>query len=352
MLDGGEAIRKLVLNVARLSGIAPIAGSFVGGVGAILMLHRVTSAPSAPLGINRHLAVTPAFLDALIADMKKRGYVFVSLDEAVGRLAAGGGRERFATITADDGYRDNLTEALPILERHEAPCTIYVAPSLINGTVELWWDLIEELVTGRDWVFLNTPQGRVSLDCSSPQKKLDSNARLHEYLTEVLPEEEQRNVVRSLAIAAGVDPDRHRREVLMNWDEVRKVAAHPLLTVGAHTVNHYNLRRLGRDKALAEMVNGARILEIETGVKPKHLAFPYGYPAAVGSREVALAAEAGFVSAVTTRHGVLRPEHKDHLHALPRISINGRYQRVGHVRTMLSGVTTPLANSGKVVVTV
>ena len=62
--------------------------------------------------------------------------------------------------------------------------------------------------------------------------------------------------------------------------------------------------------------------------------------------------QAGFVSAVTTRHGVLHAEHAEHLHALPRISVNGRYQRVAHIRTMLSGVTTPLANAGKMLVTV
>ncbi|WP_244425398.1 hypothetical protein [Pseudaminobacter salicylatoxidans] len=65
-----------------------------------------------------------------------------------------------------------------------------------------------------------------------------------------------------------------------------------------------------------------------------------------------LAKEAGYISAVTTRHGVLRPEHAGHLHALPRISLNGRYQQIGYVRTMLSGITTPLANRGKMLVTV
>jgi peptidoglycan/xylan/chitin deacetylase (PgdA/CDA1 family) len=85
---------------------------------------------------------------------------------------------------------------------------------------------------------------------------------------------------------------------------------------------------------------------------PRHLAYPYGYASAVGCREVGLAREAGYASAVTTRHGVLRAEHADFLHALPRISINGRYQSLAHIRTMLSGVTTPLANAGKRVVTV
>jgi hypothetical protein len=49
---------------------------------------------------------------------------------------------------------------------------------------------------------------------------------------------------------------------------------------------------------------------------------------------------------------VLRAEHAGHLLALPRISVNGRYQRVAHIRTMLSGITTPLANRGKMLVTV
>ena len=37
MIDGGEAIRKLALNLARYSGLAPLARPFVGGIGAILM---------------------------------------------------------------------------------------------------------------------------------------------------------------------------------------------------------------------------------------------------------------------------------------------------------------------------
>ena len=82
------------------------------------------------------------------------------------------------------------------------------------------------------------------------------------------------------------------------------------------------------------------------------MAYPYGYASAVGPREVALAKEAGYVSAVTTRHGVLQQGHANHLTALPRISVNGRYQRLGHLKTMLSGITTPLANAGKVLVTV
>ena len=40
------------------------------------------------------------------------------------------------------------------------------------------------------------------------------------------------------------------------------------------------------------------------------------------------------------------------MHALPRISVNGRYQSVAYLRTMLTGITTPIANRGKRLVTV
>jgi hypothetical protein len=192
----------------------------------------------------------------------------------------------------------------------------------------------------------------VHLDCSSPSRKYAANVFLDDYLTRDVPEEDQRHVVRELARSVGVDSERPRRQTLMTWDELRTIAAHPLATIGAHTVNHYNLKRLSEEKAYAEMTDSARILNFELGVMPRHLAYPYGYPAAVCEREVALAKAAGFASAVTTRHGVLRAEHARHLHALPRISVNGRYQRVAHIRTMLSGVTTPLANYGKLLVTV
>ncbi|MGE0501996.1 MAG: polysaccharide deacetylase family protein [Rhizobiaceae bacterium] len=351
MIDRGELVRKLALNVARFTGLAPIARPWAGGLGAILMLHRVTVAPEKPMGLNRHLTVRPSFLDRLIADMKRKRYRFVSLDEAVDRIRAGKADERFATITADDGYRDNLTEALPVFEKHETPFTIYVAPGLINGTSDLWWDVVEDIVTARERFYVSTREGRVMVDCSNPARKLAAASSLHQYLTTDVSEEDQTSIVRALAVSVGVDPSAPRRS-LMTWEEIRRIATHPLCTIGAHTVNHYNLRRLSLEKAWREVADAAGILRIETGETPRHFAYPYGYGSAVGEREVGIAREAGYLSAVTTRHGVLKAAHRDFLHALPRISINGRYQRVAHVRTMLSGLTTPLANAGKMVVTV
>ncbi|RWB02756.1 polysaccharide deacetylase family protein [Mesorhizobium sp.] len=351
MIDGGEAIRKLALNVVRYTGLAPLAKPFVGGIGAILMLHRVTATPEKPDSVNRHLNIAPEFLDAVIADMKAHGYAFVTLEEAIERIKAGGKGGQFAAITADDAYRDNMTEALPVLEKHGAPITIYVAPGLINGAADLWWEVVEDIVSARNRLVLTTPNGPVTIDCSTPGKKIQAFARLHDYLTLKVREEDQRAVLRQLARSNDIELGA-RQGMLMNWDELRAMAGHPLVTIGAHTVNHRNLKRLSEADARHE-VDGVRgILQAELGEAPRHFAYPYGYASAVGDREVGFARDAGYVSAVTTRHGVLRAEHAGFLHALPRISVNGRYQSVAHIRTMLSGVTTPLANAGKMVVTI
>lgn len=350
MIDASEALRKAVLRLAGSTGLAPLARPLLGGVGAVLMLHSVTARAKAGDGLNAHLTITPDFLDLLIASMKSDGYEFVSMDEAVARLREPRGNGLFAALTADDGYRDNLVEALPVLEKHGAPVTIYIAPALIDGAVGLWWEAIEQIVRQRDVVHLTGPSGRVVLDCSTPRQKAASFGKLLEYLTVNVLEREQQQAVREIAEAAGVDIASVGS--LLDWDEIRQLAGHPLVTIGAHTVTHPNLARLELDDARAEIGDAARIIGDKIGKRPVHMAYPYGYAAAVGIREVELARDAGFVSAVTTRHGLLRTAHVDYLHALPRISINGRYQDVGHIRTMLSGITTPLANSGKVLVTV
>jgi len=352
LIDSSEVLRKTVLRVAGATGLAPLVRPFLGGVGAILMLHSVTARSDPANPYNAHLTITPQFLDRLIASMKEDGYAFVSMGDAVARLGSKIGGGRFAAITLDDGYRDNMTEALPVFEKHATPFAVYVAPALIDATVDLWWEIIAAVVRSRDLIYLTTPGGRVTLDSSTAPKKIASLKKLYEYLTIDVSEGDQQRVVREIADAAGVNIESLRRNRLLSWDEIRTLAAHPLATIGAHTVSHRNLARLAETDARREIRDAARIIESEIGVRPAHMAYPYGFAAAVGRREVDLAKEAGFLSAVTTRHGVLRRGHQRHLLALPRISVNGRYQHLGHLRTMLSGITTPLANAGKVLVTV
>ncbi len=347
-----DVARKLAFLLIGYGGLGALAKPLVGGVGVILMLHRVTAFLDRPDGPNRHLTITPEFLDLLVGEMKRLGYAFVSMDEVVTRLRSGRSGGPFAALTADDAYRDNLTEALPVLEKHGAPITIYVAPGLTSGAADLWWEVLDAIVEAGKPVTATIMGEKRTFECATSRDRKGAFLELSDWLTSEVSEEDQRQVLRGLAEQAGIDASAPNRELLMDWTEVRRAASHPLVTIGAHTVHHCNLKRLEAGKALREMHRSRSLIEAELGEAPQHFAYPYGYEAAAGMRETHLAREAGFASAVTTRHGVLVPDHAAHLHALPRLSVNGRHQDLAAMRAMLSGATTLMTNGGRRLVTV
>jgi peptidoglycan/xylan/chitin deacetylase (PgdA/CDA1 family) len=149
---------------------------------------------------------------------------------------------------------------------------------------------------------------------------------------------------RQIAFTYGVNAAEQCRTLCMNWDEVTRLGRHPLVTIAGHTVTHPVLSRLPMRDALDEMSDSASRIAEMTGTRPAHFSYPIGSPEAAGTREFGLAREVGFATAVTTRAGVLHGEHADYLTALPRISVNGAFQRLRYVNVLLSGVATALAN--------
>jgi peptidoglycan/xylan/chitin deacetylase (PgdA/CDA1 family) len=92
------------------------------------------------------------------------------------------------------------------------------------------------------------------------------------------------------------------------------------------------------------MTDGADRIAEKLGTRPAHFCYPVGSPDAAGPREFVLAAEAGFKTAVTTRPGMLHRDHAEHLTALPRISVNGEFQRRRYLDVLLSGAPSALLN--------
>ncbi len=338
---------RLVMDVARRTGLARLLSPLLSGIGCILMLHRVADRAPGTLGINDGLTVSPAFLDAMLTEVKRLGYALVSMDEAVAALQKGA-HGKFAAITLDDGYLDNLVNALPVFEAHGAPFTIYAAPALVDGRIALWWEEVDRIVCSQTMLGYATPAGPVELAAATHEEKKQAAGTLFAYVSRDLAEADQQAFLKGLDPAAAPPAGSER---LMRWDELKTISDHPLGTIGAHTLHHYSLGRLPEEEARREIVESGRVLRERLGAEVRHFAYPYGHAEAAGEREVRLAAEAGYISAVTTRHGVLQAGHHDHLHALPRISVNGRFQDVAYIRTMLSGFTT-VANSRRRLVTV
>jgi len=343
-------IRKVLLNALYFSGIQAICKPFMQGMGSVIMLHHVRNINKGSFSPNYHLTTSPEFLDKLIIRLKKKKYDFISMDEVAERLEnpqAHKDKKPFVCITLDDGYRNNLENAIPIFRRHDVPYLIYVATGLTEGETPLWWDDLERIVAKTSHLYIDMPQRRVGFDVSTPAKKTKVYKDLVVYLIRDASEQEARRIVADLAKAHKVDQLAYARKQLMNWTEINELAQDPLCTIGAHTISHYALNKLSEEDVRYEMEQGRAVIKSEIGVEPAHFAYPYGYHQVAGEREFEIAKACGFKTATTTRHGVIYKAHREHMAALPRISINGHHQSMHYINTMLSGVSTLLANFGK-----
>lgn len=318
---------------------------FFGGLGAILTLHHVKPARQDAFQPNRLLEVTPDFLESTIVRLRRAGVDLVSLDDMLARLESGeqSGR-RFACLTFDDGYRDNLDYAWPILKRHGVPFGLYVAANFPDGLGELWWVALERVVAGNESVSLGMDGTERRFDTRSPEEKEAAYSAIYWWLRTLATEDALREAVRDLCRRHGVDIAGLPGELCMTWPELATLAAEPLCTIGAHTVDHVLLAKVSEDRARAEMLDSAEIIERKLGIRSRHLSYPVGDASAAGPREFKLAAELGFRTGVTTRPGVLFPEHALQPTALPRISLNGEFQRLRYLDVLLSGAPSALWN--------
>ncbi len=344
MKDKAKAIwrrnvkRWLIGAGLEVSASAAAAGALgrARGLGAIFTLHHVRPEVQSVTGPNRHLEVTPEFLDTALGQLTALGYDFIALSDVPARLAEASPRP-FAVFTLDDGYRNNADCALPVFARHAAPFTVFVAQGLAEHSQPLWWEVIGRLLRQEERIAFDFGRGTETLELDTPARRLDTFFR---FATHVWQGEEARQVAALCGLAErhGIDPLALTAELVMGPEELKTFAAHPLVSLGAHTVTHRKLAKLGGEDAAAEMSRSADWLERLTGTRPTAIAYPYGSRDAVGPREFETARQAGFSIGVTTQPGTLGAADLTRPLALPRISLNGYYQKRRYVSALASGI--------------
>jgi peptidoglycan/xylan/chitin deacetylase (PgdA/CDA1 family) len=344
----GARVRSTIirtgLETLYFSGAHLLMRPFFAGVGAILMLHHVRPGRADEFQPNQLLEVTPEFLEQTVSWLREQAIDIISLDEMHRRLTERDFGRRFACITLDDGYRDNKVFAYPIFKRYEAPFTIFVPTSFPERTGKLWWLALELVIARNDTLVFRLGEHEETASCANAREKSELYNRIYWRLRDLPTEDAIHAWIDALAARYGVDMQPLREDLCMDWDEIRALASDPLTTIGAHTVNHVMLAKASDEVARAELERGRETVEEKLGRPVLHLAYPYGGKDIVGTREFRFAAEIGYRTAVTTRPGVLFAEHREQMMALPRISLNGQFQSRRHLKVLMSGAATALAN--------
>jgi peptidoglycan/xylan/chitin deacetylase (PgdA/CDA1 family) len=213
-------------------------------------------------------------------DLLGRWFEFVDLAGAARWLREGERRAKPPVlITFDDGYRNNLTLAAPILQKAGAPAVFFLATGYI-GTDRLLWPLELEAR------LMQAHPGNLAL--IQERRRFCKSA----------PDAERLRYLEQLRQSTTLDRSRVDREMndFMSWDEVRTLAALGF-DLGSHTVEHPILSRLEPADLERELTASRARIAAETGREISSIAYPNGGAADYNAAVCAAAARAGYTLA-------------------------------------------------------
>ncbi len=267
----------------------------------ILMLHAV-GGPSYPAGLFRaHLKFLSKF------------FRIVPLDQVWNPADQGRDQRPKVALTFDDGLRNNLTVAYPLLREFQAPATFFVCPGLIDAGRWLWnhecFARLESM-GGRQTQFMF----ECGLDSSGVGPFLQELKYLP-YAERIVIEKKLRDVTPDFLPTA----QQHEQFDLMTWDELRSLDP-ALVAIGGHSNHHEILSRLDSGRLEAEVADCASRLMQELGRPAPHFCYPDGSY----NQATLQAVGRHFHSAVTINEGFVPVS--PNLLELPRISIPANLQ--------------------------
>jgi peptidoglycan/xylan/chitin deacetylase (PgdA/CDA1 family) len=298
------------------------------------MYHRVHDAVVDPWG----LCVSPERFADQIAALRDQATV-VPLSALSGPFIDL--PERTVVITFDDGYVDNLSHALPVLEAGQTPATLFVATAHMDrANDEFWWDRLESAVLSvgslPDRLELTLPDGQrtwelgaaasYTVDQRAADRGRDPNQAGRDerlgffrevyyalwHWEPVVRDRLLNEVIAWSGAAVNADPQRR----VLTTPQVRAVAASGVVEIGGHTVDHLPLPRHDVAEQRYQVAAGKLQLEGMLDREITSFAYPHG---TYDESTLEVVGQAGFQRAVTV-HGRATVEGEERL-ALPRFAV-------------------------------
>lgn len=252
----------------------------------ILMYHRVAEPHTDPWD----LAVTPRHFAEQLSVLKRRRDV-LPISEFVRRWVGQDLPVGAVAITFDDGYVDNLEQALPRLEAAELPAAIFLAAGYLDSRHPYWWD---ELV---DLILVQISEHTLELELPEPTKvdlgPLDALVQSRRWRAGMAPKTTRQHALLSLWQTLQ-DMDFAKRQHIMTSirlaapqvsatvgrpmtkEEAQRLSSSPLITAGAHSVTHPDFTKLSPAQMIEELLESRRVCEEIADTPVVGFAFPYG----------------------------------------------------------------------------
>jgi len=260
----------------------------------VLSYHRV-----GPLTVDWSLPHTGAAEFERQVDWLNSRYHVLGAEELYGILRDGAAfPRRAALITFDDGYKDNCTNAFPILKAKGIPAIIFLTTGNIEKRRLFWWDELRYAVRS---IYAETKKLNIPIDVGDGMT-LDVRRLVHfENSLKEVPESVKAKVIAKLIDDYSVDiPSEFVEGQLLTWEEANAMAEGGM-EFGAHTIDHSILTRMSLEEARMQISGSKETVEKRVGRKALSFAYPNGTPEDYNDDIISHLKSSGFVAAFTTQ---------------------------------------------------
>jgi peptidoglycan/xylan/chitin deacetylase (PgdA/CDA1 family) len=273
-----KLLKIIILNIGYYLGVFELLRLFYSGKGwvPILVYHRIQFQPDTS---NVRSAFTLRGLNVSVKNFERQirylrqKYRLISLTEYVKRKKAGSSLKNCAVITFDDGFKDFITLAWPVLKKYQASATIFM-PAGFLGMVH-WQHQLYAILdeTKKEKSGFNSTQGEVPVDLGSDRKKYLTIRRLITVIGSLAPGERQEAIIRLgdiLAVNKKLTPS----EMYLSKEDLRLLVQEGG-SLGAHSVSHEHLEGLTEQQLEEEITTAMEFVKELTGEQASAFALPF-----------------------------------------------------------------------------
>ncbi|NLY12536.1 MAG: polysaccharide deacetylase family protein [Gammaproteobacteria bacterium] len=308
-------IKTLLKSTIGLSYLNYFSKKYLRNHATILMMHRIVKEKEeAQLPHNNNLCIDQETFDNLIFFLKKH-FNIVDLETA---LSMSKDTKPKITITFDDGWKDNISLAYPILKKHQIPATIFLSTNYIGQTQGFWWESISRKLWKNphqiDQQSLQTYLDKYSLSINPALYKNEKTYAKSALILDFIHSLKQINPVQLNQLAETLFKDNEAHA--MDWSDVKFLEDTGLVKFGPHGAQHYILTELDIDKCTEDIKSSQKSI-LENCKKPLNI---YCYPNGNNNLEIQnLLKDLGYTHAVSTEDGLVSPEVNPY--CLPRLNV-------------------------------
>lgn len=209
----------------------------------------------------------------------------------------------WVALTFDDGYRDNYSSALPVLESMQAHASFYITWNVLSGKQEFFYDRIHESIrkTDRESIAIEF-EGRVFKGPTlTDSQKLDLIQSIVLGIRNL--SEAQRAQCVMQVEAACENAGSSVRQSYLDEQTLHAFSRSALVKIGSHTLSHPDLATCTDSLLKDELQLSKESLSALTGYAIDGLAYPFGKAVNYNSDVSRCCAELGYNYALTTRYG-------------------------------------------------